>query len=69
MKYYENYIPSFSFTADFGDPISCKSMQVKFFNEAGTILFGQQPEIFEKSLDFKYEHLAQLKNECNGGQT
>jgi hypothetical protein len=37
MKYYENYIPAYSFTGDFADPISKTTIQIKFFNEAGTV--------------------------------
>ena len=53
MKYYENYIPAYSFSAEFADPISKNTIQMKFFNEAGTVLMGHRPDTFENSLDFK----------------
>jgi hypothetical protein len=43
MKYYENYTPAYSFIADFSDPITRTNIQVKFYNDTGTILFGHPP--------------------------
>lgn len=60
MKYYESYIPAYSFFADFADPISGRTISIKFFNETGRVLFSYPPEIFERALDFKMENIRAL---------
>ena len=56
MKYYENYIPSYILTADLSDPITCKSIRIKFYDKSGQTLMGVPPEFFESRLDFYNVH-------------
>ena len=68
MKYYENYMPSYTFTAEMTDPISQMSMHIKFFNKTGQTLVGVPPQEFESAMDFKVNTLKPGM-EQEGGMT